>query len=666
MMNTDNKYTDLTRQQVKSLIKQGCSASDWTNVKVTQTLDTTRLRNAHFTGKIRIGTLDKTISLFGSVKARTGIYNAKIHNSTLGDNIYINNIENYIANYDIHENTVIKHVSQIAVEGSSSFGNGTQVTVINEVTGRQIPIYDHLSAHIAYIIALYRNRPKVIENLNQMVSKYTDSVMSTRGTIASNSTIINCGTLKNVKIGPNAILDGASHLENGTINSCPEDPSFVGTNVIAKDFILASGAKVTDNSIICHCFVGQGTELSKQYSAENSVFFANCGGFHGEACSVFAGPYTVTFHKSTLLIAGLYSFLNAGSGSNQSNHMYKLGPVHQGVIERGSKTTSDSYILWPAKVGAFSLVMGRHYGNSDTSALPFSYLIEHKDESVLVPGVNLRSIGTVRDSRKWPKRDKRKAHIKHDKIIFNLLTPYTVQKMMDGLKLLHQLKDSSGMTSQNFYYNGVKIKRSSLEHGISFYQMGIDRFLGNILVKRLRENDLDNMELLRSILTPTTSVGKGKWLDIAGLITPQEPVSKLLEEIESGTISSLDSVNDKIEEMYESFEEFQWAWVVEALEQKMNKQIEEFESEDIQTIIRDWIESVEKLDRMRLDDAQKEFGPASKTSFGIDGDNQVRDDDFKAVRGDSVDNAFTIELAERLEQKKQTAEQLIERFQTIS
>lgn len=73
----------------------------------------------------------------------------------------------------------------------------------------------------------------------------------------------------------------------------------------------------------------------------------------------------------------MFSFLNAGSGSNQSNHMYKLGPIHQGVVDRGSKTTSDSYILWPAHIGAFSLVMGRHVSHSDTSRLPFSYLIEN-------------------------------------------------------------------------------------------------------------------------------------------------------------------------------------------------------------------------------------------------------------------------------------------------
>ena len=45
----------------------------------------------------------------------------------------------------------------------------------------------------------------------------------------------------------------------------------------------------------------------------------------------------MTHHKSTLLIAGMFSFMNAGSGSNQSNHMYKLGPIHQGAMERGAK-----------------------------------------------------------------------------------------------------------------------------------------------------------------------------------------------------------------------------------------------------------------------------------------------------------------------------------------
>ena len=268
-------------------------------------------------------------------------------------------------------------------------------------------------------------------------------------------------------MGAASVIEGVDRLENGSINSCAEEPIYIGPGVSAEDFIVCCGSQVTDGAIISKCFVGQGTVLGKHYSAENSVFFANCGGFHGEACAVFAGPYTVTHHKSTLLIAGLFSFLNAGSGTNQSNHMYKLGPTHQGVVERGSKTGSDSYMLWPAKVGAFTVVMGRHYRNSDTSDLPFSYLIEHEDESVLIPGVNLRSVGTVRDAKKWPRRDLRKGPRNLDFINFKLLSPYTVQKMLNGCTILANLRATSGQHTEYFTYHSVKIRNSSLEKGIA-------------------------------------------------------------------------------------------------------------------------------------------------------------------------------------------------------
>ena len=664
-MTAENSYRALTQDEIKTLESQGCSAQDWNLLRVADGFDPARVKSTRFSGSVTVGRLEKKVSLFGGVERNTGIYNATIHNCRIGHNVYISNVEDYIANYDIEDDVIINHVALLAVDGESSFGNGTEVSVVNEAGGREIPIYDHLSSHVAYIIAMYRHKKTVIEKLEGMIAQYVASVTSSTGFIGRGAKITDCGTLKNIKVGPNAVLDGVSRLENGTINSCPQDPTFVGTNVIADDFILASGAKVSDNSILAHCFVGQATELAKHYSAEHSVYFANCGGYNGEACAVFAGPYTVTHHKSTLLIAGLFSFLNAGSGSNQSNHMYKLGPVHQGIIERGSKTTSDSYMLWPAKVGAFSLVMGRHYANSDTSDLPFSYIIEHEDESVLVPGVNLRSVGTVRDARKWPNRDKRKDPDKLDLISFNLLTPYTVQKMINGLKILRQLKDTSGQTSQHFYYNGVKIKRPSLENGINFYRIAIDRYLGNILVRRLRENDFAGIDDLCAILAVKTQIGKGRWIDLAGLVTPQETIDDLLTQIENGTLSSLDDVNAKLKEIYDNFEAYEWAWVATALEQNLDKSIGQFNAWDVTKIVQTWIGSVEKLDLMRCGDAGKEFSPMSRTGFGIDGDETERDADFEAVRGTAEDNSFTTELKTRLEKKKQSAAKLIGKLQKI-
>jgi hypothetical protein len=485
------------------------------------------------------------------------------------------------------------------------------------------------------------------------------------GLLAKGARLINCRIIKNVKVGPASIIEGVSRLENGSVNSCPEDPAYIGPGVFAEDFICASGSKLTDGTIISKCFVGQGTELAKQYSAENSVFFANCGGFHGEVCAIFAGPYTVTHHKSTLLIAGLFSFLNAGSGTNQSNHMYKLGPTHQGVVERGSKTASDSYMLWPAKVGAFTVVMGRHYRNSDTSDLPFSYLIEHEDESILVPGVNLRSVGTVRDARKWPNRDKRKDPRKLDLINFKLLSPYTIQKMLNGSRLLANLKATSGETSDYFTYHSVKIKNAALDRGIEFYEIGINKFLGNCLINRLENKKLENVAGLREALSPETGVGAGKWVDLAGLFAPEEAVEKVLTDIENGTIGELEQVAEAFGSIHSSYGAYEWAWAVNVLQQRLGKTLEQVTAQDIIELTTKWKEAVVELDHMLYADARKEFAATAQIGYGIDGDKETKESDFAGVRGTFDKNSFVSEIEKHIDTKSKLAEELIGRMKKL-
>lgn len=660
-----SEFRALSKDEIAQLQKQGCTCSDWTSIKVTQGFDPERVKLTHFSGNVEIGELKETVSFHGGLQKPASISQAAIHNCKIGNNVYINNINTYIANYKIEDNVVIDNVDLLAVEQENSFGNGTKATVVNEAGGREIPIYDQLSAHTAYVIAFYRHRPKVIENLQKMITDYTKSVTSSMGLLAKGARIINCRIIKNVKVGPATVIEGATRLENGSINSCPEDPVYIGPGVFAEDFIVCSGSKISDGTIISKCFVGQSTELSKQYSAENSVFFANCGGFHGEACSIFAGPYTVTHHKSTLLIAGLFSFLNAGSGTNQSNHMYKLGPAHQGIVERGSKTASDSYMLWPAKVGAFTVVMGRHYRNSDTSDLPFSYLIEHEDESILVPGVNLRSVGTVRDARKWPKRDKRKDPKKLDFINFKLLSPYTIQKMLNGCRLLTNLKSTSGQTSDYFTYHSCKIKSSSLDNGIKLYQIGIDKFLGNCLIKRLEGKQLKSVAELKADLSPETDIGTGKWLDLAGLFAPEESIEKMLGHIENGSISTLEQVTEAFRSIHENYPKYEWAWAAGVLQQQLGKSIDKITADDIISLTTKWKEAVVELDHRLYADAKKEFVGTVQIGYGIDGDEQTKHDDFAQVRGIFEKDSFVSEIEKHIAGKTALGDELISRMEKL-
>lgn len=660
------KYRPLTKEEINQLESQGCTACDWTNVQVANQFDPEKIKSTKFSGNIKLGVFDKEITFFGGVKKPAGISNATIHNCIIGNNVYIGLIKNYLANYIIEDDVVIENVDMIAVEGESSFGNGVIVEAINEGGGREIPIYDYLSAHTAYILALYRHKPKVIEALEQVIADYTKSVTSSMGLIARGAKLINCRTIINVKIGVNSTIEGVYRLSNGSINSSVEDPVYLGPGVIVEDFIVCSGSKISDATLVSHCFIGQGCELSKHYSAENSLFFANCQGFHGEACAIFAGPYTVTHHKSTLLIAGLFSFLNAGSGSNQSNHMYKLGPIHQGIVERGSKTTSDSYMLWPAKVGAFSLVMGRHYRNSDTSDMPFSYLIEKNDDSFLIPGINLRSVGTIRDAQKWPKRDKRKDPNKLDYINFNLLSPYTIQKMIKGNEILNRLKNSSGESSDHYFYQRCKILNSSLKRGIRLYEIGINKFLGNSLIKRLEKTNFKNNSEIQKRLKPDTPVGTGNWVDLAGLIAPEEIVGKFLSDIENKKTTTLEQVDSYFKSIHDNYYNFEWTWVIDILQKRIDKTFDEITSYDIIDLVEKWKTSVVDLDNMLYEDAKKEFSLNTKTGFGMDGEETDKQLDFEQVRGKFESNSTVSATKEHIIKKTNLGNELIERMKKIS
>ena len=363
------EYRPLTRAEVDQLISFGCRAEDWGTVETSDPESLKYIRNVRFSGTVRFGKFEAQFTLPGGLHKHAGIRNATLHNVTIGDNSLVENVTDYIANYDIGHDTYIENVDLIFVDGNCSFGNGVEVSVLNETGGREVKIYDRMSAQIAYVLAMYRHRPGLIARMNEQIEAYAREHSSERGTIGDHVTVRNTCIINGVRIGDGTRISGASRLKNGSINSNMVAPVTIGYGVIADDFIICSGSKVEDNTTLTRCFVGQSCTLGHAYSASDSLFFSNCQGENGEACAIFAGPFTVTHHKSTLLIAGKFSFMNAGSGSNQSNHMYKLGPIHQGILERGAKTASDSYILWPSRIGAFSLVMGRHVNHSDTTSL---------------------------------------------------------------------------------------------------------------------------------------------------------------------------------------------------------------------------------------------------------------------------------------------------------
>ena len=661
-MNT-MEYRRLTEAERAVLQAQNCTAVDWNDVLVCDDFSPEYVRYTRFSGTVRLGSFSKEFELPGGMKKHSGLYHATLHNVTVGNDCCIENVKNYIANYRIGDDVFIENVDIILTDGVSSFGNGVEVSVLNETGGREVMIYDRLTAQIAYVMALYRHRPKMIDRLQNMIESYVSSVSSGTGTIGNHVTIVDAGYIKNVKVGDYCKIEGASRLKNGTINSCAEAPVHIGINVIGDDFIISTGSSVEDGVTFTRCFIGQACRLGHNYSASDSLFFSNCQGENGEACAIFAGPFTVTHHKSTLLIAGMFSFMNAGSGSNQSNHMYKLGPIHQGILERGAKTTSDSYLLWPAKVGAFSLVMGRHVSHQDTSDLPFSYLIEDQSTSYIVPGANLKSVGTIRDAQKWPRRDARKDPDRLDCINYNLLSPYTIQKMVKGSMILKELQRISGISSEIYTFQSGKIRNSSLRNGLKLYGMAIDKFLGNSLITRIMNSEFSSLQELRERLLPQSKYGDGDWVDISGMIVPKKAVTDIMDDVENDRITDLRSFDERFRILHAEYYEYEWRWAYDMIREHYGISLADAELDDLRNLVMRWKESVVALDNMLYEDARKEFSLTMMTSFGADGDDRQRKQDFVQVRGAKFDNdPFVLSVKEHIRVKSELHDKALARL----
>lgn len=504
----------LTSEEISTLEKNGCTSTDWNEIAIEEGLELKNIHNVVFNGFV-------------------GIHSG----------VVLRNIRGAISNCIIGQNVVIENTDRIEFEPEAACGVGVNVAALDETGSRPVCIYPGLTSQIATIMA---REPRWLKNnLKPGLQEFLDS-HAMPPYIGENSIIRDCKRLKNVSVGREVTIEGASSLKNGAIinNAAPgRGMAYVGYDVDAENFIIEDG-RVDAKCILRNCYVGQGVELSKGFTAHDSLFFANSSFENGEACSIIAGPYTVSMHKGTLVIGCQTSFMNAGSSTNQSNHMYKLGPVHWGVLERGVKTASGSYLMLGAKIGAFSMIMGQHKTHPDSSAFPFSYLFgDERGATVVVPGAMLRSCGLLRDETKWPTRDrrnKRKLPL-HDNITFNVLNPFTVDRMLTAIDTISDLLSRPADDDLFVRHKGMKFTRASLDRAKLLYTDAIFKYLSLVLPeKRFPDSD---------------GVAAEEWVDVGGQIMPRSFLDRALES------ESIKEAEGIFNEAYENYATLELEWI---------------------------------------------------------------------------------------------------------
>ena len=585
-------YRELTDDEIITLEENGCTAEDWTSVSVDEYFNPSYIRNVRFYGTVKLGVFERDIEVGNGFAMHTGLRNVTLCNATIGDNCLIENIGNYINNYSIGDGCYINNVATIETTAEATFGEGVTISVLNEAGNGNVVLFRGLTSNIAALMVERAGDKELSAALRNMVRDDIATRQADSGTIGCNVRIVNTTEITNTNIGDNCEVNGACRLSDCTLAAEPGDSVYIGSGVICENSIIADGSSILNSAKVFNCFVGESSQITNGFTAESSLFFANTYMANGEACAAFCGPFSASHHKSTLLIGCMTSFYNAGSATNFSNHAYKMGPLHYGTLGRGSKTASGAHTLLPARIGAFSVCIGKIQSHPDTTAFPFSYVIGDGRETCLVPGKNIATTGLYRDIRKWPRRDVRMDVSKKSIINYDWLSPLTANGMMKGRELLADLRQNAGQETAFYTVGGNKLTDRSLQRGRGFYAMGIELFIGEVLMS----HDFGD--------TATTS-GAGEWCDLSGLLMPASEVERLVEKIKYGIIDSVRSLTDMLSAYNEKYGDYLWTFTLDLMKRYLGK--DELTEDDFATMRERGKAAHEAwLDGIR-EDAEKEY-----------------------------------------------------------
>ena len=592
-----NDYRPLTSEEIEVLKSNDCWAEDWTSINVSEDFKPNYMHRVMLYGEVNIGAFNKNVEVSQGFVKHSGINNATLRNVTIGDDCLIENVGNFINNYTIGDDCYISNISTMETTEGATFGEGNLVSVLNEVGEGNVILFSDLNSQLAAFMVKHFSDKELKENIRQLIKTDIENKAPERGQIGSNVKIVNTKEITNCVINDLCEVNGASRLSDCTLLGSVHGNVYIGTGVIIENSIIAKGSSVINSVKIQDCFVGEACQLSNGFTASASVFFANSYMSNGEACAAFCGPFTASHHKSSLLIGGMFSFYNAGSATNFSNHAYKMGPMHWGILERGSKTASGAYLLMPATLGSFSVCFGKLMHHPNTRNLPFAYLIADGDKMFLIPGRNITTVGLYRDIKKWPKRDLRALENRKSIVNFDWLSPFSVGEILKGKKILESLREVTGDNVSQYLYHEYIIPATSLHKGIKYYDIALRIYMGAVLKRVLKRDP--------AITPPSTQTGVGDWDDLSGLLLPVSEEERIVADLKDGTIETIQELISRFEEIDANYREYQWAWTYKMICDYYH--ISEITLEDANRIHEDYIKARRSWIAEIKKDAEKEY-----------------------------------------------------------
>jgi hypothetical protein len=561
LRNKQNKnsinYRKLSSREKEILIRSDNNSDDWNQILVSDAFDPVLVKNCKFFGLVRIGKLEPYYLEFHNLRMPVGIYNSTIISCDFGDNVCIDNAH-YLSHYIIGNEVMIANVNELAATNHSKFGNGilkegeTEATrvwmeVRNEAGGRRIIPFEHMLPGDAYLWSSNRDDEALQERFVELTQKETDTKRGYYGTIGDRCVLKDCNIIKDVSVGTDAYIKGASKLKNLTINSDEDRTTQIGegcemvNGIIGYGCRIFYGVKAVRFVMASHSQLKYGARLINSYLGNNSTI--SCC----EVLNSLIFPAHEQHHNNSFLCASLImGQSNIAAGATIGSNHNSRGADGEIIAGRGFWPGLCVSLKHNSKFASFTILSKSDFPYELNISLPFCLVSNDvaNDKLVIMPGYwflyNMYAL--ERNSWKQENRDQRTEKIQH--IDWNYLAPDTINEMFEAIKFLSALTpDENG----NYYAAGFE--NSDRKTEILKVQQAIDLFKELILfycINQLTEHTIANKfssidDLKKSI---PQKIERLQWLNIGGQLMTAHEVQKIKHDIKRKKINSWQNVHD--------------------------------------------------------------------------------------------------------------------------
>jgi hypothetical protein len=561
LRNKQNKnssnYRKLSSREKEILIRSDNSSDDWNQILVSDAFDPVLVKNCKFFGLVRIGKLEPYYLEFHNLRMPVGIYNSTIISCDFGDNVCIDNAH-YLSHYIIGNEVMIANVNELAATDHSKFGNGilkegeTEATrvwmeVRNETGGRRVIPFERMLPGDAYLWSSNRNDKELLERFVDLTQKEFDKKRGYYGTIGDRCVLKDCNIMKDVCVGSDAYIKGASKLKNLTINSDEERTTQIGegcelvNGIIGFGCRIFYGVKAVRFVLASHSQLKYGARLINSYLGNNSTI--SCC----EVLNSLIFPAHEQHHNNSFLCASLImGQSNIAAGATIGSNHNSRGADGEIIAGRGFWPGLCVSLKHNSKFASFTILSKADFPYELNISLPFCLVSNDvaSDQLVLMPGYwfmyNMYAL--ARNSWKYEDRDKRTEKIQH--IEHNYLAPDTINEMFDSIEVLSRLAvdENGSYFATGFENSDRKTEILKVPQVIDLFKELILFYSINQMIDHIKLNKFSSFEEFKKSIP--VKIQRAKWINMGGQLMTASNVDKLKADIKRNRINTWTQVHD--------------------------------------------------------------------------------------------------------------------------